>query len=178
MRWRSKAQHQLISLLLDLLHDSVPERAINLTMHATDVVRRSEAIVLASSDEPVTVLDLCQQLRQPPHPAKQFSADCRHHAGGLSALLRLNAVRRMLPSSAMPGLACDAPGTGALYHGHFARDYRKLFTSCHRKPASVACCSKRVAVSNAHTGSMPLAVGTGLTAGFTQKSGKNDRFTH
>ncbi|WP_374557355.1 helix-turn-helix domain-containing protein [Aquitalea pelogenes] len=124
-------QHQLISLLLDLLHGSVPERAINLT-HAThcDIVRRSQAIVLASSDEPVTVLDLCQQLRI----SRRTLQNSFQLIAGTTPVdylrsIRLNAVRRMLLSPEHAGLGVrDAAGHWGFYHlGHFARDYRKLF---------------------------------------------------
>jgi transcriptional regulator GlxA family with amidase domain len=124
-------QHQLISLLLDLLHGSVPERAINLT-HAThcDIVRRSQAIVLASSDEPVTVLDLCQQLRISRRTLQNsFQLIANTTPVDYLRSIRLNAVRRMLLSAEHAGFGVrDAAGHWGFYHlGHFARDYRKLF---------------------------------------------------
>lgn len=124
-------QHQLISLLLDMLHDSVPEQRPNLT-YAThsDIVKRSQAIVLDSSDEPVTVLDLCQQLRV----SRRTLQNSFQLIAGTTPVdylrsIRLNAVRRMLlaPEHAAHGIR-EAAGYWGFYHlGHFARDYRKLF---------------------------------------------------
>ena len=124
-------QHQLISLLLDMLHDSVPEQGVNLT-HAThcDIVRRSQAIVMDSSDEPVTVLDLCQQLRVSRRTLQNsFQLIANTTPVDYLRSIRLNAVRRMLltPEHAGHGIR-EAAGYWGFYHlGHFARDYRKLF---------------------------------------------------
>ncbi|RQO73636.1 AraC family transcriptional regulator [Aquitalea sp. FJL05] len=124
-------QHQLISLLLDMLHDSVPEQRLNLT-YAThsDIVRRSQAIVMDSSDEPVTVLDLCQQLRVSRRTLQNsFQLIANTTPVDYLRSIRLNAVRRMLlsPEHAARGIR-EAAGYWGFYHlGHFARDYRKLF---------------------------------------------------
>jgi transcriptional regulator GlxA family with amidase domain len=146
-------QHQLISLLLDMLHDSVPERAINLT-HAThcDIVRRSQAIVLASSDEPVTVLDLCQQLR----------ISRRTLQNSFQLIANTTPVDYLRPSGSMRCGACccrehagfgvrDAAGHWGFYHlGHFARDYRKLFCELPSETRQPWPAAGRVAVISAH----------------------------
>lgn len=123
-------QHQFISLLLDLLHDVAPDERPNLT-HAThsDIVRRSQAIVQRSPDEPVTVLDLCQQLRVSRRTLQNsFQLITGTTPVDYLRSIRLNGVRRMLQGAPAQNSVREAAGHWGFYHlGHFSRDYRKLF---------------------------------------------------
>jgi AraC-like DNA-binding protein len=124
-------KHQFVSLLLELLNDVSLDERYNLT-YAThsDIVKRSQAIVLASPDEPVTVLEVCQKLRISRRTLQnsfQLIADTT--PVDYLRSIRLNAVRRMLQSGSP---ACssirEAAGYWGFYHlGHFSRDYRRLF---------------------------------------------------
>ena len=124
-------KHQFVSLLLELLNDVTPDERHNLT-YAThsDIVKRSQAIVMASPDEPVTVLELCQKLRVSRRTLQnsfQLIADTT--PVDYLRSIRLNAVRRMLLSGT-PACASirEAAGYWGFYHlGHFSRDYRRLF---------------------------------------------------
>ena len=123
-------QHQFISLLLDLLNDVAPDERPSLT-HAThsDIVRRSQTIIQNSPDEPVTVLDLCHQLRVSRRTLQnsfQLIADTT--PVDYLRSIRLNRVRRMLLATPQRNSVREAAGHWGFYHlGHFARDYRRLF---------------------------------------------------
>ncbi|EEG08592.1 helix-turn-helix domain-containing protein [Pseudogulbenkiania ferrooxidans] len=124
-------KHQFMSLLLELLNDVAPDERYNLT-YAThsDIVKRSQAIVLASPDEPVTVLELCQKLRISRRTLQnsfQLIADTT--PVDYLRSIRLNAVRRMLQSGSPECTSIrEAAGYWGFYHlGHFSRDYRRLF---------------------------------------------------
>lgn len=124
-------KHQFLALLLDLLNDAEPDERYNLT-YAThsDIVKRSQAIVLASPDEPVTVLDLSQKLRVSRRTLQNsFQLITNTTPVDYLRSIRLNAVRRMLQSgSPSGGCIREAAGYWGFYHlGHFSRDYRRLF---------------------------------------------------
>ena len=123
-------QHQFISLLLDLLNDVAPDERPSLT-HAThsDIVRRSQGIVQRSPDEPVTVLDLCQQLRVSRRTLQNsFQLITGTTPVDYLRSIRLNGVRRMLQAAPDRNSVREAAGHWGFYHlGHFSRDYRRLF---------------------------------------------------
>lgn len=124
-------QHQCISLLLDMLNESSLPARHNLT-YAThcDIVKRSQRIVQASPDEPVTVLDLCQQLRLSRRTLQNsFQLVTGTTPVDYLRAIRLNAVRRMLQAAQGPThTISDAAGHWGFYHlGHFSHDYRRLF---------------------------------------------------
>jgi AraC-like DNA-binding protein len=123
-------KHQFIAALLDLLNEAGPEERANLT-YAThsDIVKRSQAIVLSMPDEPVTVLDLCERLRVS-RRTLQNSFQLIAHTTPVDYLrsIRLNNVRRMLLGGALGGSIRDVAAFWGFYHlGHFSRDYRTLF---------------------------------------------------
>ncbi|WP_018151449.1 helix-turn-helix domain-containing protein [Leeia oryzae] len=124
-------RHQFISLLLDLLNEVTTGARHNIT-HAThsDIVKRSQSIVMASPEEPVTVLDLCHTLRVSRRTLQNsFQLITNTTPVDYLRSIRLNGVRRMLSNPATANNAVrEAAGYWGFYHlGHFSRDYSRLF---------------------------------------------------
>ncbi|MCB6184417.1 helix-turn-helix domain-containing protein [Leeia sp. TBRC 13508] len=124
-------RHQFISMLLDVLNEVTPGARMNIT-YAThcDIVKRSQVIVTASPEEPVSVLDLCNKLKVSRRTLQNsFQLITNTTPVDYLRSIRLNGVRRMLSSeSPTCNTVREAAGFWGFYHlGHFSRDYSKLF---------------------------------------------------
>lgn len=125
-------EDELLSAFLDLFThagDEVRGRRGNFAVSAY-LVRRSQELIIASGDTPLSILDLCEQLRVSRRTLQNsFQAVTGMRPVEYLRNLRLNAVRRRLiatcPSKKNVGEIAVAMG---FFHlSHFATHYRELF---------------------------------------------------
>ena len=123
-------QDGLLSVLLGLL-DGLTQSQRDIT-HITysDIVRRCENIAQGDTLEPVTVLDLCRELRCSRRTLQNsFQRVANVTPVEYLRTMRLNEVHRLLRSTnADEVLIGDAAARWGFTHlGYFAREYRALF---------------------------------------------------
>lgn len=125
-------ENQLLEAFLDLFQDAQDEvrcRRGNLSVSAY-LVRRSQEILFEQPEQPLSILDICEQLRVS-RRTLQYSFQ---QVTGLRPVeylrnVRLNAVRRaLLGSSVAEGNVSEVAGRLGFFHlSHFAAHYRELF---------------------------------------------------
>ncbi|MDH0756183.1 helix-turn-helix domain-containing protein [Pseudomonas juntendi] len=125
-------ENMLLEALLDLFHDAQDEvrcRRGNMSVSAY-LVKRSQEIMLGRPDQPLSILDICGQLRVS-RRTLQYSFQ---QITGLRPVeylrnVRLNAVRRaLLNSSLEESNVSEVAGRMGFFHlSHFAAHYRELF---------------------------------------------------
>ncbi|WP_323121247.1 helix-turn-helix domain-containing protein [Burkholderia alba] len=121
----------MLGIFLDFLAGGAGNQRHDIT-HATysDIVRRCEKYLRDRPEEPVTVLELCRALRcsrRTLQTSFQRVADVTPVT--YLRTIRLNAVRRLLRTSALDELCVGeaAARWGFTHLGYFAREYRDLF---------------------------------------------------
>jgi AraC-like DNA-binding protein len=124
-------QDEVVSLLLGLLDSATGGGSRDLT-HTTysEIVRRCERMVQEFADQPLTVLDLCRNLRCSRRTLQtSFQRVANVTPVEYLRSIRLNAVRRLLRSTnAAELLIGDAAARWGFTHlSYFAREYRDLF---------------------------------------------------
>lgn len=125
-------ENQLLEAFLDLFQEAQDEvrcRRGNLSVSAY-LVRRSQEILFEQPEQPLSILDICEQLRVS-RRTLQYSFQ---QVTGLRPVeylrnVRLNAVRRaLLGSSVAEGNVSEVAGRLGFFHlSHFAAHYRELF---------------------------------------------------
>jgi AraC-like DNA-binding protein len=123
-------QDEVVSLMLGLL-EAATEETRDLT-HSTysEIVRRCERLIQDRADQPLTVLDLCRQLRCSRRTLQtSFQRVANVTPVEYLRSIRLNAVRQLLRSTAAGELLIgDAAARWGFSHlSYFAREYRDLF---------------------------------------------------
>lgn len=125
-------EHSLLGGFLDLLGsvESAGKRRRPSVPARQSLVKMSQQIALASHDEPITILDLCQRLHVS-RRALQYSFQTIADTNPVDYLrsVRLNAVRRRLAMSSPAEVSIgDAAAQWGFYHlSHFASQYKALF---------------------------------------------------
>ena len=125
-------ENQLLEAFLDLFQEAQDEvrcRRGNLSVSAY-LVKRSQEILFEQPEQPLSILDICEQLRVS-RRTLQYSFQ---QVTGLRPVeylrnVRLNAVRRaLLGSSVAEGNVSEVAGRLGFFHlSHFAAHYRELF---------------------------------------------------
>ncbi|BBU29584.1 AraC family transcriptional regulator [Burkholderia sp. THE68] len=117
--------------LLDLLTFHVPTREDRLTYACrADVVRRAHDLVLASPEQPISVLDLCEKLRVSRRTIQNsFQSVAQMNPVSYLRAVRLAQVRRLLTTTSQGEVPVReaAMRWGFANLGHFASDYKSLF---------------------------------------------------
>ncbi|SAK57548.1 AraC family transcriptional regulator [Caballeronia pedi] len=117
--------------LLDLLTFHVPTREDRLTYACrADVVRRAHDLVLASPEQPISVLDLCEKLRISRRTIQNsFQSVTQMNPVSYLRAVRLAQVRRLLTTTSQGEVPVReaAMRWGFANLGHFASDYKSLF---------------------------------------------------
>lgn len=130
-----RTRHALRKALLDdvfyAIEEAAPPNRDDLTrLTYNDIVKRCQDYVLRNAGNPVTVLDLCTEVRV----SRRTLQTCFRHVTGQSPLdylraVRLGEVRKMLrdvPATQM-SIASIAARWGFIHLGKFANNYRRLF---------------------------------------------------
>lgn len=125
-------EDELLGAFLDLFShagDEVRCRRGNFAVSAY-LVRRSQELISASGDTPLSILDLCEQLRV----SRRTLQNSFQAVTGLRPVeylrnLRLNAVRRCLNATcaSQKNVGDIAVAMGFFHLSHFATHYRELF---------------------------------------------------
>ncbi|CAD6514173.1 helix-turn-helix domain-containing protein [Paraburkholderia sabiae] len=123
-------QDEVLSVLFGLLEGATnSHRDLTHTTYS-DIVRRCERIAQENTLEPVTVLDLCQELRCSRRTLQtSFQRVTNMTPVEYLRSLRLNAVHRLLRSTNAEELLIGdaAARLGFTHLSYFAREYRDLF---------------------------------------------------
>lgn len=125
-------ENLLLEAFLDLFQEAADEvrcRRGNLSVNAY-LVRRSQELLLQQPEQPLSILQICEQLRV----SRRTLQNSFQHVTGLRPVeylrnVRLNAVRRaLLASSVAEGNVSELAGRLGFFHlSHFAAHYRDLF---------------------------------------------------
>ncbi|MEG8232481.1 helix-turn-helix domain-containing protein [Pseudomonas orientalis] len=125
-------EDELLGAFLDLFShasDEVRCRRGNFAVSAY-LVRRSQELIIASGDTPLSILDLCEQLRVSRRTLQNsFQAVTGMRPVEYLRNLRLNAVRRRLIETcpSQKNVGDIAVAMGFFHLSHFATHYRELF---------------------------------------------------
>ncbi|WP_110673908.1 helix-turn-helix domain-containing protein [Salinicola sp. RZ23] len=125
-----RIEEALMTLLLDLLLQASGERRRHELAVSSYIVRRSQELMLADPERPLSVLDLCEQL----HVSRRTLQNSFQRVVGMRPVaflrsIRLNAVRRRLMSAPAEDLTVGdvAHDLGFRHLSHFSASYHELF---------------------------------------------------
>lgn len=129
---RMSARDDILECLLCLLIDAEgPRRRIDLTqMTYSDVVNRSRQYVQANPTQPVSVLELCAQVRVSPRTLQTAFVEVTGVTPHVYLrAIRLSWVRKLLRQSSADRLQIKdaAARWGFVHMGRFAADYNRMF---------------------------------------------------
>lgn len=128
---RAALRQQLVDAMFGALADMGETYQPRLTqLTYSDLVKRSQQLVLGDPERPYTVLDLCTELRVCRRTLQKSFVEVTGQAPSLYLrCVRLAGVRRLLrQGSTDPMTIQEAAGRWGFFHmGSFASDYRRLF---------------------------------------------------
>jgi AraC-like DNA-binding protein len=128
---RAALRNQLVDAMFGALSEMGPSCRPKLTrLTYSDLVKRSQTMVLGDPERPHTVLDLCTKLRVCRRTLQKSFLEVTGQApSSYLRCVRLAGVRRLLRSTpASQMMVGDAAARWGFFHlGSFAGDYRRLF---------------------------------------------------
>jgi AraC family transcriptional regulator, ethanolamine operon transcriptional activator len=126
---RAALRSNLLDALSQALEDStVPERADLTRLTYSDMVRRSQKFIVENPERPLSVLDLCQELRVSRRTLqKSFLQVTGQTPSAFLRSIRLCGVRRLLRHAPAMTIGDAAARWGFFHLGNFAGDYRRMF---------------------------------------------------
>ncbi|WP_028696416.1 helix-turn-helix domain-containing protein [Pseudomonas cremoricolorata] len=128
-RW---VEQQVLEALLDVLGqaDDISRRRSGNKAVGSYLVRRCQELVMAQADEPLGILELCEQLKV----SRRTLQSAFHDATGMRPVeylraVRLNEARRRLRDRPAPDTSVSriANDLGFTHLSHFAVQYKRLF---------------------------------------------------
>ncbi|QBR03297.1 helix-turn-helix domain-containing protein [Paraburkholderia pallida] len=128
---RRALRNDILDSIFDILGESSWSKRCDVTrLTYSEIVKRSQDIALNNTQQPISVLDLCSELRV----CRRTLQKSFLQVTGQSPLtylrsVRLAGVRRLLRSTTPEALTIgDAAARWGFFHlSHFSRDYRNLF---------------------------------------------------
>ncbi|HKR42364.1 MAG TPA: helix-turn-helix domain-containing protein [Paraburkholderia sp.] len=130
-RAEGRIREQIVDSICEMLDDDMSGPRADFTkLCHSEIVERTRHLVLESGDEPVTVQQLCDQLKV----SRRTIQNSFHTVTGLTPVeymrsIRLNLVRNLLRTAPSDEITIRdaAQRWGFLHLGHFAHDYRCQF---------------------------------------------------